>query len=76
MNIALGCDKHCYCEGGKVECRSICAAVTASPPPHLPCHPKDIRLLPIPNDECCKHWTCIASSETDNETGGECLIFG
>lgn len=60
-----GCDQHCFCEGGKVECRPVCAPVLAQPPASLPCNPKFAKLMPIDDDDdCCKEWAC---SETPGE---------
>jgi hypothetical protein len=61
-----GCDQHCFCEAGKVECRPVCPPVPALPPATLPCNPKFAQLLPIDeDDDCCKQWTC---SETSGES--------
>lgn len=58
-----GCDQHCFCEGGKVECRPVCPPVTALPPASLRCNEKYAKLIPIDDeDDCCKQWVCSENS--------------
>ncbi|XP_070500745.1 putative epidermal cell surface receptor isoform X1 [Chironomus tepperi] len=64
-----GCEQHCFCEGGKVECRPVCPPVTALPPASLRCNEKYAKLVPIDEeDDCCKQWVCSENSEADKST--------
>lgn len=63
-----GCEQHCYCERGKIECRASCQVVPSKPPKRLKCDSQHVpKIVPIPDDECCKHWACIKSSSKDGK---------
>jgi hypothetical protein len=71
-----GCDQHCFCEGGKVECRPVCPPVPALPPATLRCNPKYAKLMPIDDDDdCCKHWVCGETSGESSSNLNLILIF-
>lgn len=58
-----GCEQHCFCEQGKVDCRPACPPVPALPPANLPCNPADARLTTLPDDDCCKYWQCNSAAQ-------------
>lgn len=58
-----GCDQHCFCEQGRVDCRPACPPVPALPPANLPCNPADARVATLPDDDCCKYWQCNNSPD-------------
>ncbi|XP_063708942.1 putative epidermal cell surface receptor [Culicoides brevitarsis] len=60
-----GCEEHCFCEMGKVDCRPACPPVPALPPASLPCDPRDARLDFLPDDDCCKYWICSENDGND-----------
>lgn len=65
-----GCDQHCFCERGKVECRPACPPLPAKPPSHLKCHlnGRIAQIQLIPDDECCKRWVCGSSASNSGES--------
>lgn len=63
-----GCEQHCFCERGKVECRPACQPVPSKPPKRLKCSTQQTpKVIAIPDDDCCKHWACV-DSVMDGET--------
>jgi len=61
-----GCEQHCFCERGKVECRPACQPVPSKPPKRLRCDGKKVpKIMPIPNDECCRYWACAEGSKDE-----------
>lgn len=62
-----GCEQHCFCERGKVECRPSCP-VSPKPPKLLKCGVNQIpKIVPIPDDECCKHWACVPANTVNGK---------
>ncbi|KAG8318402.1 hypothetical protein J6590_001514 [Homalodisca vitripennis] len=53
-----GCEQRCYCEMGNVTCHAACPPVPATPPPDLPCGPRQAILSHHPDDDCCLFWMC------------------
>uniref|UniRef100_A0A1B6KX52 Fibronectin type-III domain-containing protein n=1 Tax=Graphocephala atropunctata TaxID=36148 RepID=A0A1B6KX52_9HEMI len=61
-----GCEQRCYCEMGNVTCHAACPPVPATPPPDLPCGPRQAILSHQPDDDCCLFWMCPHTDFTNN----------
>ncbi|CAH2264159.1 jg8112 [Pararge aegeria aegeria] len=55
-----GCEQHCFCENGELDCQEACNPLPPIPPQTLRCPPQS-RPAPvnISDDDCCKQWGCI-----------------
>lgn len=55
-----GCEEHCFCENGELDCEEACAPLPPIPPQNLRCPPMH-RPAPvnISDEDCCKQWGCI-----------------
>ncbi|XP_034833884.1 putative epidermal cell surface receptor isoform X1 [Maniola hyperantus] len=55
-----GCEQHCFCENGELDCQEACNPLPPIPPQTLRCPPQH-RPAPvnISDDDCCKQWGCV-----------------
>ncbi|XP_045452953.1 putative epidermal cell surface receptor [Melitaea cinxia] len=55
-----GCEEHCFCENGELDCQEACAPLPPIPPQNLRCPPMH-RPAPvnISDEDCCKQWGCV-----------------
>ncbi|XP_038207029.1 putative epidermal cell surface receptor isoform X2 [Zerene cesonia] len=60
--IALsGCEQHCFCENGELDCQEACSPLPPLPPQTLRCPPMH-RPAPVnisSDEDCCKEWGCV-----------------
>ncbi|CAK1552323.1 unnamed protein product [Leptosia nina] len=55
-----GCEQHCFCENGELDCQEACNPLPPLPPQTLRCPPMH-RPAPvnISDEDCCKEWGCV-----------------
>ncbi|XP_047506274.1 putative epidermal cell surface receptor isoform X2 [Pieris napi] len=54
-----GCEQHCFCENGELDCQEACNPLPSLPPQTLRCPPMH-RPAPVnvSDEDCCKEWGC------------------
>ncbi|XP_050666015.1 putative epidermal cell surface receptor isoform X2 [Leptidea sinapis] len=59
-----GCEQHCYCENGELDCQEACSPLPTLPPQTLRCPPMH-RPAPvnISDEDCCKQWGCVPNGQ-------------
>ncbi|XP_052744098.1 putative epidermal cell surface receptor isoform X3 [Bicyclus anynana] len=62
-----GCEQHCFCENGELDCQEACNPLPPLPPQSLRCPPQH-RPAPvnISDDDCCKQWGCLPNAGNMN----------
>ncbi|XP_038207030.1 uncharacterized protein LOC119828818 isoform X3 [Zerene cesonia] len=67
--IALsGCEQHCFCENGELDCQEACSPLPPLPPQTLRCPPMH-RPAPVnisSDEDCCKEWGCVPHAGNTN----------
>ncbi|XP_041968891.1 putative epidermal cell surface receptor isoform X2 [Aricia agestis] len=55
-----GCEEHCFCENGELDCQEVCSPLPPLPPQNLRCPPMH-RPAPmnVSDEDCCKEWGCV-----------------